>query len=71
MHQLEILEQLIEKTGAEVLPVPPEEAQEMEEMEDFKARADKDRVEVREKLMKLRREEELLKLARGEISSVS
>lgn len=43
----------------------------MQEIEEFKERAEGDRVEVREKLMKARREEDLLKLARGEISADS
>ncbi|KAF2446740.1 hypothetical protein P171DRAFT_519109 [Karstenula rhodostoma CBS 690.94] len=70
-HESEILEALVEKTGAVVLTTPPEEATEMAEIEEFKERAEVDRVEVREKLMKVRREEELLKLARGEISAAS
>ncbi|KAL5412465.1 hypothetical protein PMIN03_004237 [Paraphaeosphaeria minitans] len=69
LHESEILEALVEKTGALVLRTPPEEAVEMAEIEEFKERAEVDRVEVREKLMKVRREEELLKLARGEISA--
>jgi large subunit ribosomal protein MRP49 len=36
-------------------------------MKEFKERSEKDRVEVREKLLKERREQELLKLARGEV----
>jgi large subunit ribosomal protein MRP49 len=71
LHESEILEALVEKTGAVVLRTPPEEAAEMAEIEDFKERAEVDRVEVREKLMKVRREEELLRLARGEASSAS
>ncbi|KAJ4355930.1 uncharacterized protein N0V89_003955 [Didymosphaeria variabile] len=71
LHESEILEALVEKTGAVVLQTPPEEAQEMAEIEEFKERSDIDRVEVREKLMKVRREEELLRLARGEVPNAA
>jgi large subunit ribosomal protein MRP49 len=37
-------------------------------MAEQRERSEKDRVEVRDKLMKERREQELLKLARGEIA---
>ncbi|KAF2866068.1 hypothetical protein BDV95DRAFT_584825 [Massariosphaeria phaeospora] len=66
----QILEQLIETTGAVVVQPTPQETEELAEIEDFKRRSEKDRVEVREKLMKVRREQELLKMARGEVASV-
>ena len=71
LHESEILDLLIEKTGAVVLQTPPEEAQEMAEQEEFAERSEKDRVEVREKLMKVRREEQLLKVARGELPNTA
>lgn len=67
----EILDQLIEKTGAVVIQPTPQELGELEEIKEFKERAEKDRVDVREKLMKERREEELLRLARGEAAAAT
>jgi large subunit ribosomal protein MRP49 len=67
----EILHLLIEKTGATVLTATPQELEEQEEIAAFKERSEKDRVEVRDKLMKVRREEELLRLARGETASIA
>jgi large subunit ribosomal protein MRP49 len=63
----EILEALVEKTGAQELKPTEQELAEMKEIEEFKERAEVDRVQVRERLMKERREAELLKLARGEV----
>lgn len=71
LDESEILEALMEKTGAVQLQPPPEEVQEMAEIEEFKQRAEKDRAEVREKLMKVRREEELLRMARGEVPNTA
>lgn len=48
-----------------VRPTKEEESQ-MEEMKEFKERSEADRVMVREKLLKERREAELLRIARGE-----
>lgn len=39
----------------------------MAELAEQEERSERDRVEVREKLMKVRREEELLRMARGEV----
>lgn len=63
----EILAALIEKTNPEVIEPTAEEVARMQELEEARQRADADRVLVREKLVKERREAELLKLARGEI----
>ncbi|KAI4666620.1 uncharacterized protein J4E79_002659 [Alternaria viburni] len=62
----EILEALVEKIGAVEIKPTEEELAEMKEIEEFKERSEADRVLVREKLLKERREAELLKLARGE-----
>lgn len=67
----QILELLIAKTGATVIKASPEELAELEEIKEFKAKAEKDRVEVREKLLAERREEELLRMARGEVKATS
>jgi large subunit ribosomal protein MRP49 len=67
VQESEILAQLIARTGATVLKATPEEIEELAEIEEFKERSEKDRVEVREKLAAKRREEEMLKLARGEM----
>jgi large subunit ribosomal protein MRP49 len=69
VHESTILQELIEKTGAEVLKPTEQEEEELRELAEFKVRSEADRVEVREKLMKQRREEELLRLARGEITA--
>ena len=58
---------MIEKTNPEVIEPTAEEVARMQELEEARQRADADRVLVREKLVKERREAELLKLARGEI----
>ncbi|KAF1978237.1 hypothetical protein BU23DRAFT_587197 [Bimuria novae-zelandiae CBS 107.79] len=71
LHESEILDLLVEKTGAVVLRTPPEEAQEMEEFKEFEVRAEKDRIEVRERLLRERREAQLLKLARGEVPNAA
>ena len=56
----------MEKIGAVEIKPTEEELAEMKEIEEFKERSEADRVLVREKLLKERREAELLKLARGE-----
>lgn len=66
-QESEILAQLIARTGATVLKATAEEKEELAEIAEFKERSEKDRVEVREKLEAKRREEEMLKLARGEM----
>ncbi|KAF2263183.1 hypothetical protein CC78DRAFT_497197 [Lojkania enalia] len=67
----QILEELIEKTGATIIEPSEQELQEMKDIADFKVRSEGDRVQVREHLMKQRREEELLRLARGEITATA
>jgi large subunit ribosomal protein MRP49 len=67
VQESEILAQLIARTGATVLTATPEEKEELAEIEEFKERSEKDRIEVRDKLAAKRREEEMLKLARGEM----
>ncbi|KAF2800500.1 hypothetical protein K505DRAFT_320398 [Melanomma pulvis-pyrius CBS 109.77] len=66
-QESEILAQLIARTGATVLKATAEEKEELAEIAEFKERSEKDRVEVREKLEAKRREEEMLRLARGEM----
>lgn len=71
MPESEILNQLLVRTQATEIEATEEERQELEEIKEFKARSEKDRVEVREKLTKERREQELLRLARGEVSGAT
>jgi large subunit ribosomal protein MRP49 len=66
----DILEALVAKTGAQVLQPTEQELQEMREIEEANERSEQDRVLVREKLVKERREAELLKMARGEVPAV-
>ena len=54
----EILDRLIEKTGAVVLKATPAEEQEMADLKEQRERSEADRVLVREKLIKERREAE-------------
>lgn len=67
----EILEALVEKTGAQEIKPTEEELAEMKEIAEFKERSEADRVQVRERLLKERREAELLKLARGEVPATN
>jgi large subunit ribosomal protein MRP49 len=67
----EILEAFVAKTGAQELKPTEQELAEMRELEDQKVRSEADRVLVREKLLKERREAELLKLARGEVPTTN
>ncbi|KAF2185183.1 hypothetical protein K469DRAFT_707965 [Zopfia rhizophila CBS 207.26] len=62
----QILAELIKATKAEVIEAGEAELSEMRDIEEQKMRSAKDREEVREKLVKERREAELLRLARGE-----
>ncbi|KAF2730510.1 50S ribosomal protein Mrp49 [Polyplosphaeria fusca] len=71
VNESAILQELIAKTGATVLKPTAEEEEELRDMAEFQGRSEKDRVEVRDKLMAQRREEELLRLARGEIATAS
>jgi large subunit ribosomal protein MRP49 len=70
-NELEILAQLVSRTGATEIKATEEEEAEMNEIKEFNVRREKDRVEVREKLVKERREEELLRLARGEVTGAA
>ena len=65
--QSEILEALVKETGAQELQPTEQELAEMQEIKEFKERSEADRIQVRERLLKERREAELLKLARGEV----
>jgi large subunit ribosomal protein MRP49 len=65
--QSEILEALVKETGAQELQPTQQELAEIQEIKEFKERSEADRVQVREGLLKERREAELLKLARGEV----
>lgn len=68
----EILGALLAKLPESVVvKATPEEEQQMAEMAEFKERSEADRVLVREKLMKERREAELLRLARGETATAT
>lgn len=71
MPESEILAQLTSRTGATELKPTEQEEQELQEIKEFKIRSEQDRVDVREKLLKERREQELLKLARGEIATAT
>jgi large subunit ribosomal protein MRP49 len=63
----EILDALLAKLpDSQVIRPTAEEEQQMADMVEFKERSEADRVLVREKLLKERREAELLRLARGE-----
>lgn len=64
MNESEILEALIEKTGAVKLQPPPEEVEEQAAIDEWNVKAEKDRTRVRDNLIKARREEELLKIAK-------
>ncbi|KAF1836904.1 hypothetical protein BDW02DRAFT_566669 [Decorospora gaudefroyi] len=63
--QREILEALVEKTGAQELQATEQELAEMREVEEQKAKSEADRVIVLEKLLEARREAEMMRLARG------
>jgi large subunit ribosomal protein MRP49 len=65
-HESEILEALVKTLRPEIIQPTPQEQQEMADMAVQRERSERDRVEVREKLLKERREEELLRIARGE-----
>lgn len=64
----QILATLVKATGATEIQPTPEEQQELLEVEEDKARSQADRVLVREKLVKQKREDELLRMARGELA---
>lgn len=63
----EILDALLAKLPeSEVVRPTAEEELQMEEFKEFREKSEADRVMVRERLLKERKEEELLRLARGE-----
>lgn len=69
-QESEILAQLVSRTNAiELKPTEEEEAQ-LLEVADQKARSEADRIMVRDRLVKERREEELLRQARGELAEM-
>jgi large subunit ribosomal protein MRP49 len=70
-QESEILEALVKQTGATEIQPTEQETQEMAELAEFKERSEKDRVFVREGLLRERREAELLKVARGEVPVVN
>jgi large subunit ribosomal protein MRP49 len=70
-HHSEILAQLVSRTNATELQPTEQELLELEEMKEFKAKSEADRTLVREKLNKERREQELLRLARGEVNAAA
>ena len=70
-QESEILEALVKTIGATEIAPTEQEKLEMQEMMEAKERSEKDRVEVREKLLKERREQEMLKLARGEVPATN
>lgn len=70
-HESEILDVLIRTIKPQVIEPTEQEKQEMQDAEEFRQRSDADRVIVREKLLKERREQELLKLARGEVPATN
>jgi large subunit ribosomal protein MRP49 len=69
MEQSEILDALIKTIDVEVIRPTEQEEAEMRDFAEQNERSEADRVLVREKLTKERREQELLKLARGEVSA--
>jgi large subunit ribosomal protein MRP49 len=63
----QILDALVKTVGATQIETTAQEKQEIADMKELRERGERDRVEVREKLIKERRELELLKMARGEV----
>lgn len=66
----EILAQLLSRTNAIELQPTEEEQAQLAEVAEQKARSEADRVMVRERLVNQRREEELLRQARGELADM-
>ncbi|KAH7090757.1 CI-B8 domain-containing protein [Paraphoma chrysanthemicola] len=71
INESEILDMLVKTIGATQLEMTEQEKAEMQEMKEQNERSEKDRVQVREYLTKERREQELLKLARGEVPATN
>ena len=71
-HQSEILDALLAKLPeCQIIKPTLEEELQIAEIAAFKEKSEADRVLVREKLMKQRREAELLRLARGETTAAA
>ncbi|KAF2016970.1 hypothetical protein BU24DRAFT_420009 [Aaosphaeria arxii CBS 175.79] len=68
MPELEVLAQLVSRTGAVEIQMTEEEKEQWREIEAFNKRSEADRKMVRERLEKEREDERILKLARGEIT---
>ena len=69
LEESEILDAFVAQTGATEIAPTAQELEELAEVKEANERSEKDRVEVREKLLVARREEQLLKLARGEAAA--
>lgn len=68
----EILDLLLQKVpDAKVVPATSKELEEMEEIRAARVVQEQDRIRERDRLMRERREAELLRLARGEISAAA
>lgn len=61
----EILDQLLALTRARIVRATPEETRQIQEMEEQNARSDRDAVLMAEVNAKKRREEEIMRQARG------
>ncbi|KAH8710080.1 CI-B8 domain-containing protein [Phaeosphaeriaceae sp. PMI808] len=70
-EEAQILDALVKAVGATPIAPTPQEEVESQEIAEFKVRSEKDRVQVRDKLLKERREQELLKVARGEVPAIN
>ncbi|KAH6618898.1 hypothetical protein C7974DRAFT_416237 [Boeremia exigua] len=71
-HHTEILDALLAKLPeSQIIRPTPEDEEKMAEMAQMDERSEADRAMVKEVFLKQRREEELLKLARGEITAPS
>lgn len=72
MQHSKILEELLRTVpGITELEPSPEEAEEMAELRTLREQGERDRVLVKEKLTKERREAELLRIARGEVAEAA
>jgi len=66
LPESQILATLLQTLNITPIEATEQEKAELAEAEDFRERSERDRVLVREKLLAERREEELLRVARGE-----
>ena len=71
MHESEILAQLVSRTRAVELKATEEELAELAEIAEFKEKSEKDSIEGTERMLKERKEAELLRLARGEVTGLA